>query len=59
VCQVGYLQRLIILICNFNYSVTLAKPQVYHLSEDDADALKHVAVLTVYKILLIYIYIQV
>ena len=54
--QVGCLQRLIILSCNFNNAVILAKPK-FNVSEDNADALKHVAVLTVYKILLIYIYI--
>jgi hypothetical protein len=42
----------ILLSCNFNNFVTLAKNLVKTL--DDADALKHVAVLTVYKRLLIY-----
>ena len=37
----------------FNNLVTLANTSL-RLSEDDADAMKHVAVLTIYKILLIY-----
>jgi hypothetical protein len=40
---------------NLNNFVTLTK-QILRLSADDADALKHVGVLTIYKILLIYIY---
>jgi len=35
--------------CNFNSFITLGPP------EDDADASKHIGLLTVYKILLIYI----
>ena len=37
---------------NFNNFVTLASTRL-RLPEDDADALKHVGVLTIYKILLI------
>ena len=43
-----------LLSCNFNNCVTLASTRL-RLPEDDADTLKHVAVLTVYKMLLIYI----
>jgi hypothetical protein len=38
---------LILLSFNFNNIVTLAKHKVIKLSEDDADALKHVGVLTI------------
>jgi hypothetical protein len=48
----------IVLHCfnNFNIFVTLSGTRL-RLPEDDADALKHAGVLTIYKILLIYIYI--
>jgi hypothetical protein len=44
---------LILLSCNFNNFVTLASTSL-RPPENDADALKHVAVLTIHKILLIY-----
>jgi len=42
--------------CSFNNSVTLPSTRL-RLPEDDADASKHVGVFTIYKILLIYIYV--
>jgi hypothetical protein len=42
--------------CNFNDFVTLASTRL-RLPEDDADSLKYVGVLMIYKILHIYIYI--
>ena len=45
---------LILLSCNFNNFVTLASRRL-RLPEDDADALKHIGVLTIYKILLMYL----
>jgi hypothetical protein len=46
----------IVTLNNFNNSVTLAGTSL-RLPEDDAGALKYVGVLTIYKILLIYIYV--
>ena len=43
---------------NFNKFITLASTRL-RLPEDDADALKHVGILTIYGILLIYIYVYV
>jgi len=42
--------------CSFNNSVTLASTSLT-LPEDDAEASKHVQVLMIHKILLIYIYV--
>jgi len=42
-----------VMISSFNKFVTLASTML-RLPEVDADALKHVGVLTVYKLLLIY-----
>ena len=44
---------LILLSCNFNNFVTLASTRL-RPPEDDADALKHVGVLTIYRISLIH-----
>jgi hypothetical protein len=47
---------MLLLICNFNNFVTLAITRL-RLPEEDADALKHVAVLTIYTIFAnMYIY---
>ena len=48
-----YFNLLFLLSCNFNNFVTVASTRLRR-SEGDADALKHVAALTIYTILLIY-----
>jgi hypothetical protein len=50
--HLSHLIQLILLSCNFNNFVTLAKYKAK--TEDDEDATKHGGVVTTYKILLIY-----
>jgi len=66
-CKHSYIFQCMCIIFRKSYPSTLLKLQKslrlilirIRLPEDDADALKHVGVLTIYKILLKYIYIYI